>query len=120
MRRRDLVALLGGAAFAWPNLLAAQQSGKTSRIGVLGWNIANPVMTPAYRSLVEELRRLGFNEGQNLTIEVRPSDQDMPKLVTAANGTHRPEGRRPSRARNGIHPEGGAGGNTAGSDRVRR
>ena len=84
MRRRNFVALLGGAAFAWPNLLAAQQSGKTSRIGVLGWNKANPVMTPAYRSLVEELRRLGFNEGQNLTIEVRPSDQDMLKLVKAA------------------------------------
>ena len=51
---------------------------------MLGVNRTNPVMTPAYRSLLDELRRLGFNEGQNLTVELRPSDQDPPALAAAA------------------------------------
>ena len=102
MRRRDLLLLVGGAAVWWPNSLLAQQAGKTARIGVLGWNKANPVMSPAYRSLLEELRRLGFSEGQNLTVEVRPSDQDLPASCGISEGVDPPEGRRAGRARSRV------------------
>ena len=47
---------------------AAQQPGKAWRIGYLGGG--NPATTPS-EPFVQELRRLGWTEGQNLTIEYR-------------------------------------------------
>jgi putative tryptophan/tyrosine transport system substrate-binding protein len=64
MDRRRLVALLG----AWPLELRGQASGRTYRIGVLS---PLPRDAPQYFPLFDELRRLGFIEGQNLTIDPR-------------------------------------------------
>jgi putative ABC transport system substrate-binding protein len=75
LKRRDFITLLGGAAAAWPLAARAQQTGRAARIGVFtGATI--PVMATAYRAFVDELRRLGFGEGQNLIIELRPGDQE--------------------------------------------
>src|SRR5882672_3469669 len=86
MRRRDFIALLGGTSIPWSLPLYAQQSAKRTRIGVLGGSSAtdNPVMGPAYRAFVEEMRRLGFDEGQNLIVERRSSDQDFSALSADA------------------------------------
>jgi putative ABC transport system substrate-binding protein len=65
MRRRDLILGLG-AALAAP--ARAQQAGRTYRIGALS---PIPRKSPPYDSMFDELRRRGFVEGQNLTVDPR-------------------------------------------------
>lgn len=77
------MALLGGAAAAWVLPLNAQQVGKRARIGVLSATIDNPIMGPAYGSFLDEMRKLGFEEGRNLTVDHRPTDQD-PSIVSSS------------------------------------
>jgi ABC-type uncharacterized transport system substrate-binding protein len=76
MRRREFISLLGGAATALPVAAWAQQSAKPARIGVFA-SANNPIMEPAYRAFLEELRRAGFNQGQNLVVDLKPTDQDL-------------------------------------------
>src|SRR5215472_16666616 len=66
--RRKLVALLGGTLLAWPLELRGQEPGRSYRLGVLS---TSPRNVPQYVALFSELRRLGFVEGQNLTIDPR-------------------------------------------------
>ena len=68
MDRRRLIALFGGATAAWPLQLRAQQPGRTYRIGALA---LLPRDSPAYVALFDGLRRQGFVERQNLTIDPR-------------------------------------------------
>jgi putative tryptophan/tyrosine transport system substrate-binding protein len=68
IERRHLIALLGGASFAWPLELRAQQPGRNYRLGVLS---TYPRMPPQYVAVFDELRRQGFVEGQNLVIDPR-------------------------------------------------
>ena len=80
MKRREVITLLGGAA-AWPLAAVAQQP-KVWRIGVLAPVPPTPVMLSAFR---DGMRRRGYVEGQNLSIDVRwpqgTFDQD-PSVVT--------------------------------------
>jgi putative tryptophan/tyrosine transport system substrate-binding protein len=68
MRRRDFITLLGGAATMWPLASGAQQPGRTYRLGVL--HNQGP-QSPQYPPFYDELRRLGFVEGQNLIVDSR-------------------------------------------------
>ena len=69
MRRRDFIAVLGGAA-AWPAQGHAQQSSKVWLIGFLG---PAPALASAPRveALRTGLRELGYVEGKNAVIEFR-------------------------------------------------
>jgi putative tryptophan/tyrosine transport system substrate-binding protein len=75
MRRREFIALLGGAA-AWPVAARAQQTRKIARIGVL-WHAGSAEEEAVFlRPLVEGLAKLGYVEGQNVTFEHRfPAEQ---------------------------------------------
>jgi putative ABC transport system substrate-binding protein len=73
MRRREFIAVLGGAA-AWPITARAQQVDKVYRVAWV--HPSTPVTDLSvfsgirhYRTFFEELRRLGYAEGQNLIIE---------------------------------------------------
>jgi putative tryptophan/tyrosine transport system substrate-binding protein len=72
MRRRNFIALLGGAA-AWPLAARAQLTGKVYCIGILEVSSAalNEANLDAFR---QGLRELGYVEGKNLIIEYRSSD----------------------------------------------
>ena len=67
MRRREFITLLGGAVVALPLAALAQKAGRTYRLGCL---------SPHPRDILnvhffDKLRRAGFVEGQNLTIDYR-------------------------------------------------
>jgi ABC-type uncharacterized transport system substrate-binding protein len=66
MRRREFITLLGGAA-VWPLAARAQQP-KVWHIGLLAPAPPTPAMLSAFR---DNLRELGYVEGQNLSIDVR-------------------------------------------------
>jgi ABC-type uncharacterized transport system substrate-binding protein len=72
MRRRKFIALLGGAAAAWPLAGRAQQGDRMPRLGIL---MAGAERDPHYQADVavfrEGLQKLGWVDGQNIRIEVR-------------------------------------------------
>jgi putative ABC transport system substrate-binding protein len=65
MKRRVFITLLGGAAAAWPLAARAQQPGRTYKLAVLTANLRE---APQNLALLEELRRRGFIEGQNVIV----------------------------------------------------
>jgi putative tryptophan/tyrosine transport system substrate-binding protein len=74
MRRRKFISLLVGATVTWPFAAMAQQAGRTYRLGCLR---ASPRDSPINVAFFEELRRGGFTEGQNLTVEYRAYAQHV-------------------------------------------
>jgi putative ABC transport system substrate-binding protein len=72
MRRRDFIAFLGSAAASWPLPVCAQQSGHIRRVGVLiGLPEGDPEAGKYLRTFREALRALGWNDGQNVQIDIR-------------------------------------------------
>src|SRR5215470_9342817 len=71
MRRRELVALLGGVA-AWPLAVRAQQPDRMRRIGVLmvypESDREGQARVAAFR---DGLQKLGWTEGRNIWIDLR-------------------------------------------------
>jgi putative ABC transport system substrate-binding protein len=65
-RRRDLIALLGGAAVAWPFIARAQQKAMPV-IGILDGGSGGPMSSPFRQGL----RETGYVEGQNVAFEHR-------------------------------------------------
>jgi putative tryptophan/tyrosine transport system substrate-binding protein len=73
IRRRDFIALVGGAA-AWPLAARAQQSNRMRRIGVLTNPPENdPDDRQRMAAFLQALQKLGWREGDNLQIEYRRS-----------------------------------------------
>jgi ABC-type uncharacterized transport system substrate-binding protein len=70
MRRRNLIALLGGAA-AWPLAARAQQSERLRRIGVLHPSVDNQDNKARLVAFQQQLQQLGWTEGHNVRIDYR-------------------------------------------------
>jgi putative tryptophan/tyrosine transport system substrate-binding protein len=74
MRRRDFIKTIGGAAAVWSLAVRAQEPGKIFRIGFLGVSRDTFGTAANYQAFSDELRKNGFNEGQNLVIKYARSD----------------------------------------------
>jgi putative tryptophan/tyrosine transport system substrate-binding protein len=73
MRRREFIALMG-ASVTWPFAAMAREPGRTYRLGFLSPSTRDVHCAPPcsfYVLFFDELRRRGFIEGQNLTIDFR-------------------------------------------------
>ncbi len=70
MKRREFIALVGGAAVGWSNVAGAQQPSTVRRIGLLT-GAAGAVSDTRVRILVQALGELGWLEARNVRFEVR-------------------------------------------------
>jgi putative tryptophan/tyrosine transport system substrate-binding protein len=84
MRRREFITLFGGVAATWPLSARAQQQGKIRRIGIID-------DAPMWNAFREQLRDLGYLEGQNIAFEYRTANGVPERLAEAATDlAHRP------------------------------
>jgi len=82
MKRREFIALLGGAA-AWPLAARAQQAGKPPHVGYI--RAGTPNNDPYREEFVRGMRDLGYVEGRNVTYEFRHYGNDVesiPSLIS--------------------------------------
>jgi putative tryptophan/tyrosine transport system substrate-binding protein len=81
MRRREFIALLGGAATTWPLAAHAQQPvSKIPRIGI----IDPALMWDHFRHFRQGLRDVGYVEGRDIAIEYRSAEVQPSQLMAAA------------------------------------
>ena len=71
MQRRDFVMAFGLAA-VWPLPVQAEQPKKVPRIGcIVTGSLELPETRASLNAFVQELRELGYVDGQNIAVEVR-------------------------------------------------
>jgi putative ABC transport system substrate-binding protein len=84
MRRREFIALIGGAA-AWPIRARAQQSEPMRRIGVLMSDAADdPEARVRVAAFTRSLQELGWIDGVNMRIEYRWGAGDADRIRSFA------------------------------------
>jgi putative tryptophan/tyrosine transport system substrate-binding protein len=79
MKRREFIALLGGAAVAWPLAAGAQQPDRMRRIGVLMPQTAGDAAGQArLTAFLQGAQQLGWTDGRNVQIDTRwGADADL-------------------------------------------
>ena len=82
VRRREFIALLGGAA-AWPAAAWAQKNAKPARVGILGTSTM-ALERPQIDALRQRLSELGHVEGENIAFEFRWTEGRDDRLAALA------------------------------------
>ena len=72
VRRRELIALLGGAAAAWPRTAWSEPVQRMRRIGVfMNYAEDRPQSQARLASFLEQMQELGWSRGRNVQAEFR-------------------------------------------------
>jgi putative ABC transport system substrate-binding protein len=82
LRRRDFIALIGGAAAMWPLAARAQQPERMRRIGFLGGGTVS--LQPIYNGLLQGMRELGYREGKDFVVEWRLAEGQYERFTEFA------------------------------------
>lgn len=81
MKRREFISLLCGAAVARPIVAGAQQRERTRQIGVvMGYPEDNPNAQLQVTAFRQQLKKLGWIEGDNLRIDLRYGADDPTRI----------------------------------------
>jgi putative tryptophan/tyrosine transport system substrate-binding protein len=75
MRRREFIKIISGAALAWPQATRAQK--RSAHIGI---PLLGRAVPPKELAISSELARLGYDEGRNVSYEIRGADGDFDRL----------------------------------------
>src|SRR5215475_7084061 len=81
--RRDFIALLGGAAAAWPMAARAQQSAQRARIGILYPGLAS-ALPSRIAVLRDGLQAVGYREPDNVQLVLRSTGGDPARTIPLA------------------------------------
>ena len=84
MDRRAFLGTLAGGLLAAPLAAEAQQAGKVYRIGLLDFSAPDPARQAWWNAFRQQMRQLGYVEGQNVSFEPRwaqGEDDRLPKLA---------------------------------------
>ena len=87
VRRREFIAIFGGAAAGWAFAARAQEGERMRRIGVLvAYAESDPEMKVRLAALRQGLERVGWSEGRNIHIDVRfaPAGAGQEQVVRQA------------------------------------
>jgi putative ABC transport system substrate-binding protein len=86
MRRREFIAILGGAAAGWPLGARAQQSNRPRLVGALfAMAPSDPEAEMRVKAFETGLRELGWVEGRNMRLEYRWAPRDLQPLAQPGN-----------------------------------
>ena len=93
MQRREIIALLGGAA-VWPLVARGEQGDRIWRIGYFTGTSADDPESKARRTAFEQgLQQLGWTQGRNVRIDYRFAGGDA---ATSRKQAEEPRSRRTS------------------------
>ena len=88
MRRREFMTLVGSTAACWPLIAFAQQSERVRRIGVLaagGLDADDLDLQARVGAFEDELKQLGWINGQNVRIDIRAGAGDLDRIRSYAD-----------------------------------
>jgi len=84
MQRREFIAAIGGATFAWPRTGRTQQLPRSKRVGILAAGASALKDYPPWAEFEQGIRELGYIQGRNLVLEGRFAEGDLERLPTLA------------------------------------
>src|SRR5215510_3370097 len=85
MRRREFIALVSGAAAAWPFLARGQQDKRVRRVGYLSALAESDLeVQSSIRGLVQRLQELGWTNGGNAQFDFRFGEADATRTSMLA------------------------------------
>jgi putative ABC transport system substrate-binding protein len=74
------MGVLAGGLLAAPLSVEAQQAGKVVRVGLLSYAASGPASAARWKAFRDQLRELGYVEGQNVIFESRWGDGQVGRL----------------------------------------
>jgi putative tryptophan/tyrosine transport system substrate-binding protein len=80
MRRREFIALLGGATIAWPCGVVAQTPQKVYRLGSLTPSVPLSANGPLGKVLLDELAQRGYTLGRNFAYDARGAGGEVSRI----------------------------------------
>ena len=82
--RRAFIGTLTGSLLAAPLAAEAQPAGKVYRIGLLDYSAPDPARQEWWKAFRQQMRQLGYVEGQNVRFEPRWAQSDYDQLQKLA------------------------------------